>query len=510
MPDGAWDSKAINAGADDRAAAKAQKHRAKLLREARAKPANRAPKPDSCFTNLRLDQLKALIENADPGQVETIAGHWDNVHDALIGPGGISDQLNSAVSRTLTTWTGPAADAFATEAASIATQLTNGAGYVANTSKALKGAADSLRQAQGAIAAIHTPSEAANVMHAMTTRYDDRQLTKDLANPEIDTATALELNRGTLSLGRQQELRAAVVLEGLASSYKGWQEVLGSLPYVDNSATTIPPAPAFSSPSEVAFPSSGVGNSISRFEGRRAVAGESRGSAGERKLLQPSRNDHGFYGSMLVSSASKGNGAGLSDGLGLELGTVPEKSSPVAISSGGPASLLGAISPGISGDSSAARESDGYLADSSGGIYGSSEVSADKFIESGLDRAEEATVSSWSEESSGVTFRGEEGVGDDPRFAIVTGRSMGLPGIDGATSAPGDHDPTIRDPVADPGLHGGQSGGYGIGGNGIAPGMPGGGRRKNRRVGGENCPSYLVEDREKWLPKLETIPPVIK
>lgn len=208
----------------------------------------------SSFTNLRLDQLKNLIEFAGPDVIEAVGTHWENVHTALVGKSGIKEQLDSAVSAVLEHWSGPAADGFAAEAKSISQQITNGAGYVDNTSKAIKGAAGSLREAKKSMDNIHAPDGWDNFWHHATTTYDDTQLNKDLANPNIDTATALQLNGGSLSLGRQQELKAATVMEALAVNYQGWQKAMGKPAIVDENNPVVTPAPTFVAPPPVAIP----------------------------------------------------------------------------------------------------------------------------------------------------------------------------------------------------------------------------------------------------------------
>ncbi len=500
---------------------------------------------DSSFTNLRLDQLKNLIEFAGPDVIEAVGTHWENVHTALVGKSGIKDQLDSAVATVLQHWSGTAADGFAAEAKTISQQITNGAGYVDNTSKVIKGAAGALREAKKSMDAIHSPDGWDNFWHAATTSYDDTQLNKDLADPNIDTATALKLNSGTLSLGRQQELKAATVMEALAVNYQRLQGAMGKPPIIDENNPVIPPAPVFVAPPLVPTPTYTMPPPRPSSNGGQVKSGNYLAGGGkgllppgegtvtpyEPKPFAPGGGDGGPKppgggglppyqpggpGTVLDTSGPGGTPGGvLTPGSGL--------GGPGGFGSGGSGSgSVGGFGPG----SSAGGFGGGRLAGGFGGLSGrgpgaTGEISAGGLAEGGSLRESGGRPGEVREGGLGEGAFGGGMGGGGGRGGIGGRKGGGRSGIGGSRRG-GTIGETEEPVLKGRGTRGGadlhSSRGAALRGEvgegestEMMGGMLGEGRRGKRKgdQDGER-PDYLVEDEETWLPDQDVLPPVIE
>ncbi|MFE0193864.1 WXG100 family type VII secretion target [Streptomyces sp. NPDC058989] len=219
------------------------------------------------FTNLRLNQVKALVEGADPGEVGNVAEGWKKVRVSLVGDdwnSGIKKKFDDAVTKVLQSWHGQSADQFATSAQKISNNFAKLAAYPHNTGYVLEQISDRLKEVKKAVEAVEEPSwlerkadrlrdlansdtgkagaigsmlpggsvivgGAAKLMGAGDGR-DDSGLNSDLANPKNSIYDAMNKNRGNLSIDRERELEAAHYMEQLATTYRSGVTAIGKPP----------------------------------------------------------------------------------------------------------------------------------------------------------------------------------------------------------------------------------------------------------------------------------------
>ncbi|MFH9869887.1 hypothetical protein ACH4NT_27895 [Streptomyces lydicus] len=195
-------------------------------------PTRRSP---SDFHHHGLNALRAMIDNANPEAIETSGHHWRASADRLAGEdghGGIRKAFMDAVNHASAHWEGSAAEAFRREAGKVLVKLDRTYQHSRNVESTLIGSrssgpessvAHSLREAKKAMSKIHDPG----VMdRAMDEKGDDSQFKRDMANPKMDTRMALELNRDNLSLTKERQVEAVIVMDELAANYDAHAGVL--------------------------------------------------------------------------------------------------------------------------------------------------------------------------------------------------------------------------------------------------------------------------------------------
>ncbi|GLW16395.1 hypothetical protein Stsp01_31380 [Streptomyces sp. NBRC 13847] len=195
------------------------------------------PHSPSDFHHHGIDALRKMIENAKPDTIETAGDHWRTSADLLGGQdghGGIRKKFMDAVDHATAHWEGAAADAFRKEALKMLGKIDRTYRHARKTETSLIGSRESgpqiglahnLRQAMTAMSKIHNPS---NWESFKDDSGDDTQFHRDMANPKMDARQALELNRDKLSLSKERQVEAVVVMDELASHYThqstGWDE----------------------------------------------------------------------------------------------------------------------------------------------------------------------------------------------------------------------------------------------------------------------------------------------
>ncbi|MEU9120211.1 hypothetical protein AB0C96_10165 [Streptomyces sp. NPDC048506] len=184
----------------------------------------------SDFHHHGLNALRAMIEHANPEAIETSGHHWRASADRLGGEdghGGIRKAFMDAVDHASAHWEGAAAQAFRREAGKVLEKIDRTYQHSRNVESTLigtrssgpeSGVAHSLREAKKTMSKIHDPG----VMdRAMDDSGDDSQFKRDMANPKMDTRMALELNRDNLSLTKERQVEAVIVMDELAANYEG-------------------------------------------------------------------------------------------------------------------------------------------------------------------------------------------------------------------------------------------------------------------------------------------------
>ncbi|MFD9816697.1 hypothetical protein [Streptomyces sp. NPDC059080] len=193
------------------------------------------PTSPSNFHHRGINELRSLVEHAKPDIIESSGEHWRTSADQLAGQdgaGGIRKAFMTAVDHASEHWEGTAANAFRREAAKVLKKIDKTYQHARVVERTLigtrgpgpeTGVAHSLRKAQQAMAKIKDPGK---VESAFNSSGDDAQFHKDMANPKMDARMALELNRNELSLSKERQVEAVIVLDELAANYDGHSKVL--------------------------------------------------------------------------------------------------------------------------------------------------------------------------------------------------------------------------------------------------------------------------------------------
>ncbi|MGW7576619.1 hypothetical protein [Streptomyces sp. NPDC054765] len=186
------------------------------------------PHSPSDFHHHGIDALRKMIANARPETLETAGDHWRKSADLLGGQdghGGIRKKFMDAVDHATAHWEGSAADAFRKEAVKVLGKIDRTYRHARRTETSLIGSRESgpqiglahtLRQAKNSMSKIHDPS---NWDSFKDDSGDDAQFHRDMANPNMDARQALELNRDKLSLSKERQVEAVIVMDELAYHY---------------------------------------------------------------------------------------------------------------------------------------------------------------------------------------------------------------------------------------------------------------------------------------------------
>ncbi|MBM4793952.1 hypothetical protein HXP44_18215 [Streptomyces sioyaensis] len=188
------------------------------------------PRSPSDFHHHGIDALRAMIANANPEAIETSGHHWRASADRLggqDGQGGIRKAFMDAVEHASAHWEGSAAQAFRREAGKVLEKIDRTYQHSRNVESTLIGSrssgpevgvAHNLRAAKTTMSKIHDPGL---VDRAKDDSGDDSQFKRDMQNPKMDTRMALELNRDSLSLSKERQVEAVIVMDELAAHYDG-------------------------------------------------------------------------------------------------------------------------------------------------------------------------------------------------------------------------------------------------------------------------------------------------
>ncbi|MEU8996724.1 hypothetical protein AB0C95_18250 [Streptomyces caniferus] len=188
------------------------------------------PRSPSDFHHHGINALRAMIANANPEAIETSGHHWRASADRLggdDGQGGIRKAFMDAVDHASAHWEGSAAEAFRRQAGKVLEKIDRTYQHSRNVESTLIGSrssgpevgvAHNLREAKQTMSKIHDPGL---VDRAKDNSGDDSQFKRDMQNPKMDTRMALELNRDNLSLSKERQVEACIVMDELAAHYEG-------------------------------------------------------------------------------------------------------------------------------------------------------------------------------------------------------------------------------------------------------------------------------------------------
>ncbi|MFG2135570.1 hypothetical protein [Streptomyces sp. NPDC048650] len=194
------------------------------------------PHSPSDFHNHGISALRKMIANANPETIETAGDHWRKSADLLgghDGHGGVRKKFMDAVDHATAHWEGSAAEAFRREATKVLSKIDRTYRHARKTETSLIGSrgsgpevglAHNLRLAMDAMSKIHDPGKWDRFTDE---KGDDAQFHRDMANPKMDARQALELNRDNLSLTKERQVEAVIVMDELANHYKGRAAIWG-------------------------------------------------------------------------------------------------------------------------------------------------------------------------------------------------------------------------------------------------------------------------------------------
>ncbi|OEU85946.1 hypothetical protein DB35_11250 [Streptomyces abyssalis] len=441
------------------------------------------------FTAHDIDQLKGMIEHANPDGVETVGKNWKRVHDKLVGEGGGSPsgdsaygQLKKAVDDVLEHWEGESANQFKSKANRILQQIANSASHAQNVSQVMTAAANDLRTQRDAISKIEKPNWLSKAWDCVTdSGRDDKYTQEDVKNGNIPKDLISDANENYIGEEKEAQLKAAAIMETLGRSYVGYGQRLRSGDKGWDDEKGIPPSE----------PTSPMPTPIPATSGSTATPSASSRPGATAGLSSTSQ----------APATTGPRDAGISGGQQVPASQTKVDSLPSGISGGGAGSAPGggAVSGAGAGGGVAAAGGAGSTAGVPGGgvIGGAAAAGAAR---GGAGRAGIGGAGAMGGRGGGAAAgggRGGAGAAGRGALAKAKGGVAGAPkGISGGRPAtPGGT-----------GLGKGRAGASGAAGRGGAGMLGGGVRGTNQRPRDEegnqgSRPDYLVEDEETWTPE---------
>ncbi|MFK8848692.1 WXG100 family type VII secretion target [Streptomyces sp. Ac-502] len=468
-----------------------EKHRKESL--AQFKNHDPVPVSDSDFHHHGIDALRAMIENANPEAMETAGDHWRASADRLggqDGSGGIRKAFMDAVEHASNHWQGKAADAFRREAAEVLKKIDKTYGHARNVESMLigtrstgpeAGIAHNLRQAKKTMAGIEDPGK---VESAFNSSGDDSQFHKDMANPKMDAKMALEANRDKLSLSKERQVEAVIVMEELANNYR---QQVGKVMNVGE-----PPGPGREWPSQPgSYP---------------PVPPVTMPVVGGTRPKPTSVTPHGSKG---------GSGYnGLGGGVNIQPSNEPVRTGLDSLQGGtvapvGPGITGGGVNPpsgGSGGGPGGGGSTGGFIAPLPFGKTGGTGGGGSRSVPGGRGGVLGGSRSG----GAGAGRTGIPGGIGGGAGAVGSGAGRGAVGRGGAQARkPGG----VVGAPGSPGA-GAKQGGAGLhrsaGGSQAMGGAAANGRPKDKERTKKERPDYLVEDEETWTPQRHVSPRVIE
>ncbi|MEU1479252.1 WXG100 family type VII secretion target [Streptomyces sp. NPDC001668] len=459
-------------------------------------PANQcfAEKPTTKFgLEYDMDQMKAMVQSADAGTVSSVAQGWADLSNDLVGSGGIKESLEAAVQHVLAHWEGQSADLFRERAQEISKTIADSAGYADNVAASLHGASVILSKVKDTVMAMQKPSKTSSALDYVGDLGD-----RDAGNADnalkngASSGDVLASNEGSLSAGREAQLKMAEQMEILGAAYNSRAMEMGrwkggiedSQDYPGDPSGGVPPAPvvvptgtATRSPQKVSTGSVRPSGQTGAISSSKPVSPPSGVTGGAHKAMPQSPTvgtaidgiSGGRTGAPTVGGAGMVGGGSASGGVGGGAGFVG--------GAVGGAAGAGAARGGMVGRAGAAGTAG--RAGSVGGAARAGSVGGAGAAKGAAGRV-------------GGTARGGV-VGGTPKSGAGAGRgTAGGSGLHSSRGAAGKGASAVR--------KGGIAG---------APGSRTGRRKEDEQHEGER-PDYLVEDEETWTPQTNVAPRVIE
>lgn len=455
-----------------------------------------------------MDQMKDMVRDADPGTVKKVAQGWAALNKDLVGSGGIKETFDAAVEHVLAHWEGKSADLFRERARIVGQKITDSAKYAHYASQSLEGAAETLAKIKPIVLAMEKPSKlssAGDFIGDLGNR--DASGADNALKSGASSSEALAKNEGSLSAGREAQLKMAEQMEILGAAYNRRAMEMGSWKPGGgiNNGEDYPGDPGGIPPAAVVVPTGGAPRSP-----QGATGGTGRGSqAGPISPSKPVAPPAGITGGAhkpvapqapqvgtAIDGVSGGRTGGPSvggpstAGGGATGGGVPGGSGGGIVGAVPGAAGAGAVRGGVGGRAGAGgtvgRGATGAGA-GAGGMAGRGAAGAG--AAGGAAKGGAARAGGLARQSGGV-------VGGTPRAGAGAGAGAGR----GTAGGSGLH----RSRGAAGGASAVRKGGM-VGAPGARTGRP---QDEERREG--ERPDYLVEDEETWMPQTNAAPRVIE
>lgn len=442
-----------------------------------------------------MDQMKAMVRDADPHTVTRVATAWEALSKDLVGPGGIKESLDAAVEHVLAHWEGQSADLFRERAQVISQKLTDSSKYASHTSTSLKGAAATLSQIKPEVMAMEKPGKVSSALDYIGNMgdRDDSGANNALKSGE-SSQSALDGNAGSLSEGREAQLRMAVKMEALGAAYNSraaemgqWQksrqvsqdeDYPGDPGGVAPAPVVVPTGNETRSPQKVATGTARTGQ-VGSISSSKPVAPPSGITGGEHKPIatQPQ-----------VGTAIDGISGGRTGGPAIGGAATPGGGAAGAGVGGGIGGGAGFVGGAVGGAAGAGAARGGMVGRAGAGAAGTAGMAG----RAGAGGVGGAGAAKGAAGRVGGTARGGV-VGGTPKSGTGAGRgTTGGSGLHSSRGAAGKGASAVR--------KGGIAG---------APGSRTGRRKEDEQHEGER-PDYLVEDEETWTPQTNAAPRVIE
>ncbi|MEV7076002.1 hypothetical protein [Streptomyces sp. NPDC093990] len=441
--------------------------------------------------NYDMDQMKDMVRDADPGTVKRVAAAWEALSKDLVGPGGIKETLDAAVEHVLAHWEGQSADLFRARAQVIGKKITDSSKYATHTSTSLKGAAATLEQIKPEVMAMEKPGKVSSALDYIGNMGDrDDSGANNALKSGAGSQQALDGNAGSLSEGREAQLRMAAKMETLGAAYNSRAAEMGSWRKNNpvNDREDYPGEPGGVAPAPVVVPAvtetgsprqatTGTARTrqVSSISSSKAVTPPSGITGGAHKptTTQPQ------VGTAIDGIAGGRTGAPSTGGIG----TVGGGTAGGGGVHGGAGFVGGAVG-GAAGAGAARGGMVGRAGGNAGMAGGRASAGAGSVGGAGAAKGAAGRV--------GGSARGGV-VGGTPKSGTGAGRgTAGGSGLHSSRGAVGKGASAVR--------KGGMVG---------VPGSRTGRRKEDEQHEGER-PDYLVEDEETWTPQTNAAPRVIE
>ncbi|NLU71143.1 hypothetical protein HCC61_00215 [Streptomyces sp. HNM0575] len=431
-----------------------------------------------------LDSMKAMLADANPGQVLDVADAWQNIHEHLAGgSGSVKGDFDKAVDHILQHWEGESADEFAKRAKQISKSITDCATYATRTSTVMRNVGHKLSDIKPKVDAIEKPSGFGKAMDKIGDGFSRDEDWRGEIHGNQGAQKALDNHDGGLSAGKEEQLKAAAHMENLALTYTSQAKTMGSWrkPRRDDPGEDYPGDPGGVAPVPI-----GVTPDDGGFGA--AVPGASR-TGGAVGKGTPKSTSPGASGTPAAATKVDGVSGGTATtprpggaGSGAPAGGVAGAGGAAGAGAGGMGGVPGG--PGYVGQAGAGRGAAGLGARAGRGAAGR--------VPGGLGAGGAGGAAGKGAAGAagrGPLARSRGGVLDTPQ----QGKGAAKQGGQGLHSSRG----------------GTQAGARGNAGRGaLGAGAAGNNsRRKQGETSQGERPDYLVEDEETWMPERRDVAP---
>lgn len=475
------------------------------------------PRSPSDFHNHGINELRAMISNSNPAAVRKAGDNWKAIADLLAGEdgsGGIAKEFKDAVDEASKSWSGDASKKFREAAADVLEKIDRTYRHARNTQKTLIGngeigsctpgmdstaqiaapgsVAQTLAEAKATMEKIDDPSKTERGKDwASDGSRDDSQFHADMADPNKDMSQVLEANRGDLSLSKERQVEAVIVMETLARNYSLHRKnFVGGDP---DHGGEWPAPPVDQSPvGPIPMPIPGGAGAAKN------VALQAGGGSGIAELGQGvnSPRTDGISGGIGASGSGAGGPGALKPGADVGMGLSSAGAGGVTGGGGGVGNLGSGAGAGGVGGAGATGAGPGVVGGLGGGAGARSGAG-------GARSGRMGGMPGMGGAGAGGAKGTGKGAGGRGGLAKQRGGVVGAAGGKAASSRGGS------------GLHrsrgGSQAGkaGSGRGAPMAGAGARGAGAKEDKDRDGQR-PDYLVEDEETWMPNRNVTPKVIE